>query len=268
MPLGTSGAPVEQRVQQLDLSLWDAIPSQTTPGDRRSLLALQAAAAARLGRYSYLEIGSYVGGSIQPHLLDDRCTHICSIDARPAIQPDQRGQPCYYENNSTARMMSNLRGICPEGLGKIQTIDGDTREIDTAQVLHRPDISLIDGEHTDVAVLGDFAFCRATSNPAAAIFFHDSNIIFQALTRIVQGLEAEGVSFFAYNLPDHVFVIELGGLALHEDPSILRMLVNNHVGYLAGLNSSNHYRDFFNKPIFRAIRGIKRKVTHSGLRCE
>ena len=62
--------PFDARVAALDLSLFDAIPSQSSAWDRRSLLACQAAIRQRIGRYVYLEIGSHLGGSLQTHVLD------------------------------------------------------------------------------------------------------------------------------------------------------------------------------------------------------
>ena len=41
---------IEARVKQLDVSLFDPIGSQTSPDDRRSMLAIHAAVSARLGR--------------------------------------------------------------------------------------------------------------------------------------------------------------------------------------------------------------------------
>jgi hypothetical protein len=40
-------ATVIARVESLSIDLFDAIPSQTSPGDRRSLLAVQRATARR-----------------------------------------------------------------------------------------------------------------------------------------------------------------------------------------------------------------------------
>jgi hypothetical protein len=81
---------VIQRIEELSVDLFDGIPSQTSLADRRSLLAVQRATARRHPEYAYLEIGSHLGGSIQPYLLDPRCSAISSIDPRPSEQPDDR----------------------------------------------------------------------------------------------------------------------------------------------------------------------------------
>src|SRR4051794_16482548 len=98
-------ASFEGRLERLDLSLFEAIPSESYPGDRRSWLALQHAVRRAPAGYTYLEIGSHLGGSLQQHLVDPRCRRIFSIDKRPLVQPDDRGVVWHYDGNSTARML-------------------------------------------------------------------------------------------------------------------------------------------------------------------
>jgi hypothetical protein len=123
----------DQALEDLDLNLFEKITSQSTEADKRSLLAVQMAVRALRPDYTYLEIGSYLGGSIQPHLLDDKCRRIYSIDKRPSVQPDERGIDYVYRNNSTARMLEGLRQVSTD-LDKIVTIDGETRDLDTGEV--------------------------------------------------------------------------------------------------------------------------------------
>src|ERR1044072_3278451 len=94
----------EQLISSLDLRRFEKIESQSTDNYKRSLLACQRAPRQLVPDYNYLEIGSYLGGSIQPHLLDEKCARIISIDKRPEKQPDERGANYTYLNNSTARM--------------------------------------------------------------------------------------------------------------------------------------------------------------------
>ena len=61
---------IDERIEQLDLSLFSHVASQTTVEDQRSLLAIQAAIRRSFPAYVYLEIGSHKGGSIQPHVVD------------------------------------------------------------------------------------------------------------------------------------------------------------------------------------------------------
>src|SRR5689334_6384187 len=95
----------EQSINNLDLKLLEKMNSQSTVNDQGSLLACQLATREIQDGYIYLEIGSYLGGSIQPHLLDKKCGRIYSIGKRPVHQPDERGVDYAYLNNSTARMI-------------------------------------------------------------------------------------------------------------------------------------------------------------------
>jgi hypothetical protein len=254
------------RVDRLDIALFESIPSQTSQDDRRSLLAIHAAVAAKRSSFAYLEIGSHLGGSIQPYLLDERCHSIVSIDKRPAQQPDMRGNLYEYPGNSTGRMLQNLRQISPKGVGKVETFDADTNQLNPSAISLKPDICLIDGEHTNRAVERDFAFCFSVVEDRGVICFHDSNIVFEGLSRIVAELKASGRRFRAYNLPSHVFVIDLGA-DIHEDPRILSLLIDNHLGYLSGLETMSPYRNFYNEWFSRKLRsfyrsGPVRKCSH------
>src|SRR4249920_1321666 len=113
----------ESSIARMDTQLFAAVPSQTTEGDKRSLLACQLAIRSSGTRYHYLEIGSYLGGSLQPHVVDPLCASIVSIDKRPAVHADEDGLPNTYAQNSTSRMLDNLRAISPGGTDKISCID-------------------------------------------------------------------------------------------------------------------------------------------------
>ena len=254
----------DHAISTLDLSLFAHIESQSTDHDRRSLLACQLAIRTLRDDYVYLEIGSHLGGSLQPYVRDPLCRRIFSIDKRPLSQPDERGVDFAYEGNSTARMIDGLRRIAPEGLEKLTCIDADASAVAADRIDPKPDLCFIDGEHTDHAATSDFDFCRRVINPDGAIVFHDASIVYRALARIVRRLEDEGVRFTAYHLADSVFVIELGDCPLHGTPAIARMLVQNHVGYLASLEANDHYRAFATQPLFQFLRSIKRTVLGLG----
>ena len=240
-----------------DLRLFEKIKSQTDENDKRSLLACQRAVRGMLPSYKYLEIGSYLGGSIQPFLLDPRCEKIYSLDKRPASQPDERGTSFVYKNNSTQRMLENLKTVTEKGLEKIICLDGDVSEIDPKRITERPDLCFIDGEHTDEAAQRDFHFCLKVLNDRGAILFHDAGVIYNGLQQIVEYLQKNGIEFTAYSLPNVMFVIEVGDFPLHRDPQIASMLVNNHVSYLFALRSNDFYRSFVNKPLIRKYREFR-----------
>jgi hypothetical protein len=249
----------EQALQDLDLKLFEKITSQSTEADKRSLLACQQAVRDMRPGYNYLEIGSYLGGSIQPYLLDDKCRRIYSIDKRPESQPDERGIEYVYQNNSTARMLEKLRDVSPD-LDKIVTIDGDTRELSVDAVTEKVQLCFIDGEHTDAAVLSDFRFCLDVLDQEGAIIFHDAQITYNGIADCVGYLEENGTPFHAYALPSIVFVIEIGDFPIHRDPRIMQRLIDNHQSYLFSLQNNDEFRRFANKLPFKMIRNLVARV--------
>jgi Methyltransferase domain len=249
----------EPLIAGLDLGLFSAIASQSTDEDKRSWLACQLAVREMIGEYKYLEIGSYLGGSIQPYLLDPRCARIYSIDKRPDTQPDERGIDYVYKDNSTARMIDNLRRIAPDQISKVVTIDGDTREM-SWEGEGKIDLCLIDGEHTDAAVLSDFKFCLDAVKAVGAIMFDDAQITYNGLRDCIDHLEQRSTQFNAYALPDKIFVIEIGDFALHAHPRVYERLLNNHKAYLFSLQDNDRFRRFANRTPFRLLRRFLVKV--------
>jgi hypothetical protein len=209
---------IADRIESLDVSLFDAVPTQSDAGDRRAWLAVQRSLRQQ-SEYIYLEIGSHLGGSIQQHLVDPRCRKIISIDKRPVSQPDDRGRRYFYEGNSTERMLDNLRRVSPDHLDKITCIDADARDIDHSGI-PAADFCFIDGEHTYTAVLSDFAFCLGVCAPNAAICFHDDKVIARALWHIVSDLRRKGIPFTARKLPGQTFGIFLRDCPAIQDPYI------------------------------------------------
>lgn len=245
----------ENSINDLDLDLFEKIPSQSTDHDKQSLLACQLAVRELSPDYTYLEIGSYLGGSIQAHLLDPKCKSIYSIDKRPLSQPDARGYDWIYQNNSTARMLE-LLGEVSADTTKVFTIDGDTKSIDLSQITERVDLCFIDGEHTDDAVKRDFKFCLSVLKEKGAIVFHDAQITYDGIASCIEHLEKNDVKFTAYVLPHIVFVIEIGEFAIHKHPKIAERLVNNHESYLFSLRDNDKYRQFATRFPFGAIRRL------------
>jgi Methyltransferase domain len=254
-----------ERVAELDTTLFDAIPSQTSDLDRRSLLACQLATRSLRPEYRYLEIGSYRGGSIQPHLLDDSCTAIYSVDKRPAKQPDESGLNLSFPGNSTERMREALARLDDGRLSKLTCIEGDARTLDPGIVPEPIDLCFVDGEHSDQAVEADFAFCRRVIGDRGAIVFHDAQITYNALWKITSELREAGAAFHAYNLPSILMVIELGGFPIHSHAAISPMLLDNHVGYLESLRRNDHFRRWASIPPVRLARRIKARIERTSL---
>jgi hypothetical protein len=222
---------VEERIGSLDVSLFDAVASQTYPEDRKTLLLLQRC-VRQLGNYTYLEIGSHLGGTLQPHLVDDDCALIYSIDKRPLEQPDESSGACYYPGNSTERMLEGLQDAYPQSpIKKIQTFDADARDLDAKMFTQKPDFCFIDAEHTDSAVASDFDFCLRVCSPNAIIGFHDANVIVGGLTRVRQHLAESRISFEGFVLPRHVYVILLNE-AVGRYGSVVREAAQDESRYM------------------------------------
>ena len=234
---------IETRIASLDLSLFEAVESQTTDGDRTSLLSIQNAVRSRVGEYTYLEIGSYHGGSIQPHLLDPLCRKIYSVDKRPQVTDDERGS-FSYEQGHTHVMMDKLKAVSPENIGKIQTFDMDASELPPDAIEEHPDLFFIDGEHTDPAVVSDFNAIRPLIDGPCIVAFHDCQFVFRGISNILDSLKAEGSDFRAYVLPNAVFVIEMNGFDLHRDPGIQNQLADNYQAYIPALDTMYSYREY------------------------
>jgi hypothetical protein len=250
----------EAQIGNLDLSLFARITSQSTDEDKTSLLACQLAVRELQPEYNYLEIGSYLGGSIQPYLIDDRCKVIYSIDKRPRVQPDERGFNWTYENNSTDRMLANLREISEEGARKVIAIDGDTKILKAAEIPEKIDLCLIDGEHTDEAVVSDFEYCLERLSGRGSIIFHDAHITYNGIWDCIESLKKRSIKFNAYALPHIVFVVEIGDFPIHRHPAIQQKLINGYSGYLFSLKENDRYRRFANRAPFRLVRNLYFKL--------
>lgn len=118
------------RLQALDIDLLRQIESQTSDEDKRSILALEAACGDVYGSFTYLEIGSHLGGSLQSFVADPRCEAIFSIDPRPLVVRDNRREEGFeYPDNSTGRMLGLLEQVREADLSKLQTFETSTREL-------------------------------------------------------------------------------------------------------------------------------------------
>jgi hypothetical protein len=201
----------------LDGSVFRWIESQTTETDRQALLSIQDALCAR-GPYRYLEVGSHIGGSLQPHIIDPRCLGIYSIDPRPLEQPDERWTFTYkYEGNSTERMLALLAQIPGANLGKLQTFESASWELPAASIPPVVGFAFIDGEHTNAAVLRDFHAVRRFMAPDSVLAFHDCFVIPHALLRIRRMLRREQASHrFLYFPGSAVVAIAFGAGSLAE----------------------------------------------------
>jgi Methyltransferase domain len=245
---------IGERVEALDVTLLDEIESQTTPGDRQSLLALHSACRSFPGGFSYLEIGSHRGGSLQALVRDPSCQRIVSIDARPERQADERGRDFVYRNNSTEAMLAELGKLAGADTGKVEAFDSSTEELDPASVGPAPALCFVDGEHTDGVALRDGLFCRAVLGDRGAIAFHDAQIVYRGISDFLGRLTEEGIAVHPFLLPDSIFVVELGQPLLQKSRQVQRRIDRNWEGFLFGLQFNDGFRTALNSPFARALR--------------
>jgi hypothetical protein len=210
-------------MQDLDTAIF-RLPSQTAQGDRKSLLAIQHIVRAHLDRYVYLEIGSHMGGTLVPHLMDDACRLIYSVDKRPVSQLDERGVFYDYTTNSTQRMIEALRPAVQESaLLKLITIDNDISDVMDSDIARKVDLIFIDGEHTNIAAFRDFVRSLRFMNQSFIAAFHDAHLVCDALLNIEQLLTHQQVPFRSHFLPNYVFVVCAGEFARLADQPLQRM---------------------------------------------
>lgn len=200
---------LKNKICSLDTRLFAAILSETSEDDKRALLLLQECIRSR-GDYIYLEIGSHLGGTIQPYYVDPLCTLIYSIDKRPKFQPDERGRLYEYVDNSTDRMLKNLSCAFPSIAGnKVRTFDSEISRLDSSEIREKPNICFIDGEHTTQSVFSDFKFCLKVCHSNAIIVFHDTCYVFEGINEIKRYLSNKSIPFCGFMLEGSIYAILL-----------------------------------------------------------
>ena len=203
----------DARIQARDVSIFSILTAMSSE-DKRSFLEIQNVVRSYKPGYIYLEVGSDLGGSLIPPLLDGRCNKVISIDLRVESQLDERGRRFDFPDNSAERMHSELRnaGVPESAFGRMITFDSDASSVTLAHTGAQAQFAFIDGEHTNRAVFRDFLNIRRLMDPSCVVAFHDANLIFDGLLNIEELLRHEGADFTAIYAPDTVFVLAFGGL--------------------------------------------------------
>ena len=161
----------EHRISRLGCELFDGIDGISSNDDRKSWLALQRAVRDSKTQFVYLEVGSYLGGSIQQYLLDPKCSRIYSIDKRPTVTPDGKDETRSYADNSLVRTIENLRAVAPDELHKLVCFDTDARDVDPALMRSRTIGGSLELQHSSHEAAG-----RA-SNKYHTVSFRSANLI-------------------------------------------------------------------------------------------
>jgi len=169
-----------------DLANLFPVPSQTSVDDKLFLLGSMRLARKK-GSYAYLEIGSFLGGSLTPFLMDTACKMVLSIDERGQVLPDERGIKYDYSEFTTQSMLDELNRHSI-GTEKLRTFDGSIHSL-TDNYTASFDLAFIDGEHTDEACFRDFLWTLPLMKSDAFIMFHDSSLIYKSLKLIMVYLD-------------------------------------------------------------------------------
>ncbi len=165
-----------------DVEFLFPLPTQTNAADKSLFIQLLAHVRTRAPHYNYVEVGSYLGGSLVPALRDERCERVLSIDLRPKVQPDARGLAYDYSQVTTEAMLVKLRSCDGLDLKKLRTFEGSAAECDfQAQKFQ---VAFIDAEHTDEAVFDDFLALFDHLEKHAVCIFHDAPFVLSGLENL------------------------------------------------------------------------------------
>lgn len=118
--------------------------------------------------------------------------------------------------------MENLRKLEASQACKVLCFEMDASQVDPALVAPRPDIALIDGEHTRRAVLSDFEFCRKVLAEGGTVLFDDFSIVYPAVLEICRSLRRGRRPFVPVRLEGRVFGIFFDAGVVRADPFLWR----------------------------------------------
>lgn len=165
----------------MDITEYFPIKSQSTIEDKQFLIAIRTLVGDCLNTYTYVEIGSYLGGSLAPFVMDERCQSILSVDDRGLVLADERGGLYDYQHVTSHLMLTNLRN---HGLdtSKVTVFDGSMEKLPPQDTSY--DLAFIDGEHTDEAVFRDFLYVFDLMKEDCIVMFHDSHLIAKSFLTI------------------------------------------------------------------------------------
>jgi hypothetical protein len=166
------------------------IKSQTSKNDKKVLLSVIN--LYKETKYNYIEIGSYLGGSLPPFLQDENCQYILSIDDRERVQPDERGISYDYRGITTKQMINNLCSFNID-VTKLETFDGSIENYKAQNI--KFDIAFIDGEHTDTACFRDFIYSFKMLKDTAICIFHDSYIVYKGIQSVLIYLKSIDICY-------------------------------------------------------------------------
>ena len=171
------------------------IPSQLNSNDH-ALLRSAAQMLADIKPYHYLEIGSWMGGSLQYHLINDRCVSALSVDTRSRDKIRDEREIDYAYSATTQDMLDTLQrnGV---STNRLTCVDGSIDDVSTEIKF---DLVFIDGEHTHQAAFHDAVTSLGLCAESALILFHDAWIVHEGIDRFLQHLQQQNIPFQAHKV--------------------------------------------------------------------
>lgn len=167
-----------------------------------------------LGSYNYVEIGSYLGRTLQPHIDNPACKHILSIDLRPDVTDDERGPLDMYKGISEDDMLALLAEHCTaRDLKKLDCVTDSSDCLKRRRSRRRYQLALIDGEHTITAAFRDFLNLMQVMDEDAIVLFDDTPVILPAVMNVAAMLEAQGKTHHVAYCRGGISVVGLGAMA-------------------------------------------------------
>ena len=188
------------------------IPSMFSSGDAYHLQRNMELIAQAIPSYDYLEIGSYLGASLQWHLTNDKCNSVISIDLRPqGVVKDERSQfDGKFSYDVTTQDM--LQGFMDHNLpiDKLTCIDGT---VDNIPADKKFDLVFIDAEHTNEAVFYDATHCFPAMKESCIMLFHDAWIVYQGLEKFNNYLDSIDQYFVAAKMQNcDIYAVAMGSM--------------------------------------------------------
>jgi len=188
------------------------IPNMFSGGDAYHLQRNMELISAVLPSYDYLEIGSYLGASLQWHLTNDKCNSVMSIDLRPqgAVKDERSEFNEKFSYDVTTQDM--LQGLKDHNLplDKLICIDGTVDDIPADKKF---DIVFIDAEHTNEAVFYDAMHCLPAMKESCIMLFHDAWIVHQGLEKFSNHLDSINRHFVAAKMQNcDMYAVAMGSM--------------------------------------------------------
>lgn len=172
-----------------------SIPAQLSNSDINTLVDVMNFISSQR-KYRYLEIGSYLGGSLQWHLNNPDCVEIVSVDKRATDKINDERQIDYRYTVTTQDMLDGLKNN-NLSIDKLICVDGT---VDDVPADYKFDLIFIDGEHTNTAVFHDAITSLNHLEDSAIMLFHDDWIVYKGIEKIKNHLDNTNKKFSLFKI--------------------------------------------------------------------